>query len=377
MIDFLNSLTALHLTLFLILGISLFIQICYYLFVFSRLAFYKAKKDHHEQKPVSIVIAARNESENLKQNLRSVLEQSYPDFEVIVVNDCSWDDSQDFLDELENKYKNLKVVTLQEQARYSHGKKFALTMGIKAATHELLLLTDADCMPASKHWLENMQQHFNERTNIILGYGAYQKKDGLLNKIIRYDTFYSAMQYLSFSLAGLTYMGVGRNLAYRKSLFFQNKGFAKHQHILSGDDDLFINEVATSSNTAIEIKSDSFTLSVPKNTFTEWLKQKKRHISTSHLYKTKYKILLALLSFSQFTFYASLIALLAIQLDWRIISALYGFRLLVQYIIAGKSMKRLRETDLLWILPLLDFFLILFYIILALSNTFVKQRKWK
>lgn len=363
--------------LFLLLLLAFIIQLSYHFFIFVRLAFYKKKEVDTDTLPVSIVICARNEAENLRKYLPLVLEQVYNEFQVIVVNDCSWDESGEILEQLEKQYPHLKSVTLHEQEKYRHGKKFALTLGIKAAQHELLLLIDADCMPSSQNWLANMQNAFSSRTDIVLGYGAYEKKKGLLNKFIRFDAFYNALQYLSFSLSGLTYMGVGRNLAYRKSVFFKNKGFASHQHILSGDDDLFINEVATATNTCIEINSQSFTLSAPKNNFTDWFSQKKRHISTAQYYKSKHKLLLGFLSFSHFLFYVCLISLCVLNFDWRILLSLYGFRLITQCIIVGKSMKQLKELDLIWLLPFFDLFLLFFYPTLALSNLISKPIKWK
>ena len=214
----------------------------------------------------------------LRKYIHVVLEQVYPDFEVIVVNDCSWDESGIYLEELQNKYKHLKIVTIKEQEKYRHAKKFALTLGIKSAKNDILLFTDADCMPASSTWIRDMHAHFNSGTEIVLGYGSYRKEKGFLNKMIRFDTFFIALQYFSFALTGMPYMGVGRNLSYRKSLFFGTKGFARHYHLLSGDDDLFVNENATDKNTEIEIQPDSFTYSDPKKTFGEWFRQKARHI---------------------------------------------------------------------------------------------------
>ena len=194
---------------------------------------------------------------------------------MIVVNDCSWDETDLVLLEMIKKYSNLKIVTIKEQEKYTHGKKFAITLGIKAASYEYLLFTDADCHAASSHWLTLMQRNFTERTDFVLGYGPYEKENGFLNKLIRFDTFFIAMNYLSASLSRNAYMGVGRNLAYKKSVFFRNKGFAKHNHILSGDDDLFVNENANATNTTIEIDPDSFTYSEPTKTFGQWITQKK------------------------------------------------------------------------------------------------------
>ncbi|HNG85347.1 MAG TPA: glycosyltransferase, partial [Bacteroidia bacterium] len=157
--------------------------------------------------PVSIIICARNELKNLKANLQRVLEQDYPRYQVIVVNDCSWDESEKYLEELSATYKHLKIVSIKEQERYQHGKKFALTIGIKSALFDHLLLIDADCYPASNQWMRLMMQPYKQQTRIVIGYGAYIKSSSILNRWVRFDTAFNAMQYLSFALSGNPYMG--------------------------------------------------------------------------------------------------------------------------------------------------------------------------
>src|SRR5688572_2579249 len=248
------------------------VQVFYYTFFFGRIAFYKAKpKTQTQQHPVSVIICARDEDENLARNLPGVLVQSYPSSsEVVVVNDNSLDDSKYILQELKKTFKSLNVVELTQEAKLINGKKYPLSIGIREAKHEVLLLTDADCVPASEHWIQKMQDGYDDNIEIILGYGAYHKTPGVLNKLIRFETFHTALQYMSYALAGLPYMGVGRNLSYKKNLFLRNKGFSSINHIPSGDDDLFINKVANSHNTAVIIDPDAVTRSIPKTTWTSW-----------------------------------------------------------------------------------------------------------
>jgi biofilm PGA synthesis N-glycosyltransferase PgaC len=373
----LNNLSIAEVILFSVFSISLIIQLVYYWGVFSHLAFYKPPQIKNPSQPVSIILCARNEAANLRNNLLSVLEQDYQNFEVVVVNDCSWDDSGSFLEEMGKKYSNLKVLTIKEQEKYRHGKKFALTLGIKAAQHEVLLMIDADCKVYSRNWLALMQNNFSNTIDITLGYGPYQKKSGLLNRFIRLDAFYTALQYLSFSMMGMTYMGVGRNLSYRKSVFFKNKGFAAHQHVLSGDDDLFVNSVATKTNVAIELDPQSFTYSEPQKTWKNWMRQKVRHFSTAAHYKTKHKTALVFLTVSQFLFYSALFALIVVEFEWRLLLILFIVRLASQLVVFGKAMKILQEKELWWMLPLFDLFSLIFYPILTVTNMFVKVHKWK
>jgi glycosyltransferase involved in cell wall biosynthesis len=282
--------------LFYVFAIVTILQLYYYLWFFRRVAFYKKKqKDQTQQHPVSVIICARDEDENLARNLPGVLVQNYPSTsEVIAVNDNSVDDSKYILQELKKTFKSLNVVELTQEAKLISGKKYPLSVGIREAKHEVLLLTDADCVPSSEHWIQKMQDGYGGDVEIVLGYGAYHKRKGLLNKLIRFETFHTALQYLSYALAGIPYMGVGRNLSYKKSLFFRNKGFSSINHIPSGDDDLFINKAATKNNTAVVIDPDAVTRSIPKTSWGAWLRQKSRHYTTAKYYKPKHKFLLGL-----------------------------------------------------------------------------------
>ena len=242
----------------------------------SRLREFQSPEDVlNTQLPVSVIISARNEAKNLKENLPSILTQNYPNFEVVVINDCSSDSSDLVLDEFKEAYPNLKVVTINEHVRFKTGKKFALTLGIKAAANEHLLFTDADCRPLTGDWITRMATNFTGQIQIVLGYSPYHKTGGFLNNLIRFETIKTAINYLSSALNGDAYMGIGRNLAYTKTLFFSAKGFAAHMHILSGDDDLFVNQNATADNTAIEIHRDSFVCTDAKGTVAAWFRQKK------------------------------------------------------------------------------------------------------
>jgi cellulose synthase/poly-beta-1,6-N-acetylglucosamine synthase-like glycosyltransferase len=363
--------------LYITLIITAVIQVGIYWLKFRKLAFFNPTVLEGDKKPVSVIICARNEYDRLKKNLAAVLEQNYLSFEVIVVNDCSWDESATLLDEFSKRYSNLKIVTIKEQEKYTHGKKFALTLGIKAASNDVLILTDADCFPASKNWLSLLQRNFSSGVNIVLGYSPYEKEKGILNKLIRFDTFYTALQYLSSAINGRAYMGVGRNLAYKKSLFFSSKGFAKHNHILSGDDDLFVNENADKGNTAIEINPESFVQTEPKKSFSHWYKQKKRHLSTSTYYRFSDKLILAIQNGSLLVFYIALIGLIILKFDLRILLSLYGATLLLKYPIILKASTKLKEKDLAWTFPLLEFTHTILQPIFFTANLLTKQKTWK
>ncbi len=361
-------------------GFTLLIQLFYYLFYYSRILFYRKNKNTNSKKePISVIICARNEEENLEKNLPSILDQDYPDYEVIVVNDCSEDDSEFVIERLQKKYKHLRTTIIKQDEKFYHSKKLALTIGIKAAKNDLLLLTDADCVAESNKWIEQMQKRFTNKNNIVLGYGGYIRRRKIINNLIRFDTLFIAIQYLTFALAKRPYMGVGRNLAYRKSLFFDNKGFASHNHIQSGDDDLFINQVANRKNTRVVITRESVTRSEAEPNFSSWFRQKKRHNSTSSLYKFKTKWRLFWETFSRVLFYI----LFALSLVWfkeyqtYIISA-FAFRMFLQLIIFKVAINRLNEKYLLLPSFFYDFIMPYLSFLFFLTNYFSsKGNKWK
>lgn len=363
----------------LVLGGATLVQLFYLWVGMSGPSFFKQTEATTSSfnSPVSVVICARNELKNLRHFLPSVLDQDYPNYQVVVVNDCSWDESSKFLEEMEDAYPHLKVITLKEQEKYKHGKKFALTLGIKGAAHEHLLLTDADCIPASKYWIRSMVAGFSNGKEMVISYGPYSKEPGLLSKWIRFDTAINAMLYLTRAFKGKAYMGVGRNLAYTKSLFFKNKGFAKHYHIMSGDDDLFVNEASNSTNTSVILNPDAFTYSKPKTSFYTWIWQKKRHMSTGKYYKGSDRRFIGGYFLSLFLFWFTGILAFILKLNAMLIVGMIAIRLMTQMIICWKGFKTLGEKDLLLFLPAFDFIAAFTYPFLVVSNLFIKTKSWK
>lgn len=360
-------------------GLLLIIQL-YYLMVYSRLARYRipVSQDGTERPPVSVIICARNEEDNLRKNLPHILNQDYPEFEVILVNDGSEDDTKWLLKELCQEHPRLRVIEIDEKVHRQHGKKFAVTLGVKGARYEHLILTDADCVPATDQWLKHMAEAFTEGKEIVLGYSPYVRKPGFLNALIRFETFHTAMSYLAYALAGRAYMGVGRNLGYTRSLFFRGKGFAAHMHIPSGDDDLFVNQNATRRNTAICIHPEAHVWSEPKTSFSTYYQQKTRHAGASKAYKASHRLTLATQLVSAFLFYVALVATaICFPAAWYVPAGMYLFRLLVQYAVYYPIMRKLQVRGLVWALPVLDF---VYYSYICLNGFFAlfkSEARWK
>lgn len=391
-------------SLFLLFGFSFLVQMVFYWGIFLRAGNrHEAPGTRHEasgighpasgighpvslipdpvsriQSPgVSVVICVHNEFHHLSNSLPQFLEQDYLLYEVVVVDHASDDDTPLLLADLADRYKHLKVITIQRDLNFFSGKKFPLSIGIKSASYELILLTDADCRPAGNQWVRLMQEAFSDDKEIVLGYGAYEKRKGILNALIRYDTLQVAIQYLSFAMAGMPYMGVGRNLAYRKRLFYQQKGFISHYRIASGDDDLFINQVARKKNTCVQRTPGSFTYSEPKTSAGKWFTQKRRHLTTSSHYRFLHKILLGLYSAAQLAFWALLVVLLALKFAWIVVLSILLLKWVSQYIVFGRCMKQLQEKQLIPWIPLLDWMILLIQVLIAGTNLIARPQKWK
>lgn len=365
------------LLIFIFFCIVIALQLFYYLYFFQRLANYVPPvKKASQQYPVSVIVCAKNEAANIVQNLPGILLQDYRStHEIILVNDNSTDETKYLIEEFQKSFKNLQHLSLKQEAKMIPGKKFPLSMGIRSAKYEVVLLTDADCIPASEHWLYQMQQGYDDNIQIVLGYGAYKKKPGLLNKLIRFETFHTALQYLSFALAGKPYMGVGRNLSYKKQLFLNNKGFSAINHIPGGDDDLFIGMVAKKGNTAIVIDKDAHTVSEPKQSWREWQKQKDRHYTTPKFYKKNIKTWLGLYSLSQVLVYPAFAAAI-LFFNWYIVLAIFLLRLIVIAINWKNTMQKLNESDLWPLFLFFDFWMFIYYLFFVPSLWKKPSKNW-
>jgi glycosyltransferase involved in cell wall biosynthesis len=355
-----------------------FIQIFYYLGIFGKFAFGKSQTITQKKLPVSVIVCAKNEEENVKKYIPLLAEQNYPDFEIVLIDDASSDETLEVFEQFEEKYPNIRLVKVKNNEAFWGNKKYALTLGIKASTKDYLLFTDADCYPTSKEWITAMTSQFTMNKTIVLGYGGYEKTErSLLNKIIRFETVLTAMQYFSWAKAGLPYMGVGRNLAYKKEEFFNVNGFIDHIQIRSGDDDLFVNQAAKKANTTIAYSPESFTYSKPKETYREWFTQKRRHVATANYYKFFDKIQLGLFYSSQLLFFILAILLLAFQFQWIAVLALLATRYTIVWIVIGFSAGKLKENDLKVWFPVIEIMLIFTQINIFITNLFSKPVNWK
>ncbi len=329
--------------------------------------------------PASVIISARNEEENLEAFLPEVLSQDYPDYQVVVVNDGSEDETDMALARLKAKYPHLYYTRIAPDKKFYHGKKLPLSIGVKAASHDILVLTDADCRPASDQWLKQMVSAIRpEGKELVVGIGNYKKEKGLTNLWLRYDTFTIAIQYLGFAISGKPYMATGRNMAYTKQLFQKTQGFKNHIYIASGDDDLFVQEAATRTNTNVCISPDAHAISLAPPRFKKWKEQKQRHLTTAPHYKTSIKASLLMEPLTRELFWTLTIFLIFFSNFALLVLSFSLLLFLFKVVIWKKASDKTGMGKIFWGLLLFD---IIQPIIIAFSYfgnlTGSKKRKWK
>ena len=356
--------------LLIVFGVCLVIQLLFHWAQFSKVAFYKRNarpKLDEELEPASIVLCARDAYEYLTELIPVLLNQDYPDFEIVVVNDCSDDETEEYLKDLERREPRVKPVQLKQHLNFFNGKKFPLSMGIKSAQNDLIVLTDFNCMPVNDQWLRSVVNRYNHQTEIVIGYSPYVQKKGSLNHLMRFDALQNGLLYLSAALNHHAYMGIGKNLSYRKELFYRNQGFISHYTTTVGEDDLFINKVSTKKNTEVLIDAENGILTTPTSSFKLWMRQKSSRYSTVSKYDGRSRLMLSLFYGSQLLFYASFITLIALCAKPAFVitgGAAFYIPILVfffllrfgsQMIIYHKASKRLGEKGLLPGLIVYDF----------------------
>lgn len=348
---------------FLVLfGVITFIELVYYYVVFARFSFMKKKKATAiQQVPVSVVMVVKDAASVLLKTLPRLLNQQYDDFEIVMVNDNSQDETKLLILEYQQQYKNIKLVDLETAVTTIRGKKFALSMGIRCASHEHIIITDPECSPTSTHWIEKMAQNFVGQKKIVLGYSTYEKRNTPFNRLLHFDTLFNAMEYFSLARIHSTYRGDNKNLAFASSLFDAQRGFAAHNHISYGDEDIFISRAANKSNTAIEFSPDAVTV-LQRGTNHRYWRDHKEGLYFTRKYNTfKNRLLLNGFGVVNILFYVTLaLAVIFTYSDIVLLSVTLGIialRLISQYFVFGFAAKKLQEKQ---VIPALLFYDLIF-----------------
>lgn len=341
-------------------------------------AFLKKRPEvSHEPVPISVIVCAHDEEQNLRELVPILLAQDHPEFEVIIVEDRSNDETYDYLLEATKHNDRLKMVHVTHKPDKINGKKFALTLGIKAAKHDQVLLTDADCRPVNDQWIKQMSSHFQNNIQFVIGASPYEKGKGLLNSFIRFESLITSIQFIGFALLGKPYMGVGRNLAYKKDLFLKNKGFHPYLEVTGGDDDLFVNSYANKVNTSVSFGNESHTLSKPKHSWKEFYTQKLRHLSAGKYYHFSDKLILGLFSLSWMaSFFIALPSAFIVPIGI-VLLGLFLVRWILLMVLMNAVPRKLGGAFEPWKTPILDFIYVFYYLVTGAKALLTKKVKWK
>lgn len=364
-------------SLLAIFALSTFVQLIYYWVFYSGIAYNSHSRVNENSDGVSVVICAMYEYHNLQRNLPHILEQKYHSFEVIVVNDKSDDESDLLLESLARQYDHLTIVHMDSNLNFFKGKKFPQSIGIRSARYDTIILTDANCRPASSYWISRIMSSFKENTEVVLGYNSLEKGQAMLNRIIRYDHLTNAIRFLSFAKRGIPFNGTIKNIAFKKELFLKQNSFMDMYDMRAGDDEKFINKAVRRKNTVVQIHPESHMISFPKTRYGNWVDMKKKQKAGTHYFRFFHKFILGLFVCSQYLFFLSFMALVISNYMLYYVLGIFLLRELSHVLIFKNSMNKLREQNLLLTSLLGEFYMLLISPYLWLSGRTTKTGKWR
>ncbi|TDQ29767.1 glycosyltransferase [Tenacibaculum caenipelagi] len=352
------------------------IQIVYYL-SFSLFVFQKQENTlSNTNIPVSVIVYVKNNAKTLAEYIQNLTKQKHPNFEIVMVNNASNDTTLEIIENLQLEYPNIKVVNVKNTEAFWANKKYALTLGVKAATYEYLLFTELGSKALSKNWIDEITCYFSQEKSIVIGYQKLKrKKKSFSNLLFRFDHLSNTIQAFSYAKFGAPYKATNHNLAYTKEEFFKVNGYINHLALFMGEGDLFLKDAATNQNTIVATTPNSFVCSTKYLSFKEWFLQQKKQSILFSLYKPKHKFLLSFFKLSKFLFYV--LAVCITYINWKIALPLIISYYLIQYIIVGKLATKLQERNTILLLPLLEVCLVLLQIIIFISNQISKPKHWK
>lgn len=358
-----------------LVGVILGLQIFFFLVLCLALARWKPTSAPPRLPPISLIVCAHDDEPHLRKLVPLLLGQSYPDFEVIIVDDRSNDGTYDFLLDL-TRDSRIKMVRITQTPDHIPGKKYALTLGIRAAKHEVILVTDADCQPDSAQWIQAMASHLQPQHDFVVGVSPYLRRRGFLNLFIRFESLITSIQMAGFALAGMPYMAVGRNLLYRKDVFLRSKGFNRHLQVTGGDDDLFLNENATRQNVAICLLPAALVMSEPQVRWRDFFTQKLRHLHAGKFYRPWHRLVLAVfaLTFVISPWLGLAVAASGMPAALLVLWAMRWLAVIASLLVLTKGLKIRFEW---WLVPVLDFVYSIYYLVAGSKALFTKKVRWK
>ncbi|OSY89107.1 hypothetical protein WH52_00140 [Tenacibaculum holothuriorum] len=351
------------------------VQLLYFLFFFL-FKFNKKNENNIEELPISVIIHTKNNADLLEQNLPNIINQNYNNFEVVIINDASIDTTSELLENLQKENNRLTIVNVENNEAFWGNKKYALTLGIKAAKNEHLVFTEIYTAPISNNWLKEIASSFNNDTQIVLGYKKLEtSKIGLLNMLIRFEYLIKSILNFSLTKTSTPFTAEQTNYAFTKKTFFKVNGYINHMKVYNAQNDLFLKDAATKNNVAICTSTNSFTIDKNKDSFGEWFSKLRESALTKSLYQLKHKLYINTFNFSKFLFYT--LAIANLFLNWKFTLPFIIVYYLIFVLVIFKFSKKLNEKYITIFTPLLDICLLCIQIGIFIVNSFSKPPHWK
>lgn len=382
MLDFLNyRLDLIDLVLLVCVGVMFIYQIAYNIICLCN--FNKKKRTpttSNNKQGVSVIIVTNNSADALKTGLLQILEQDYPLFEVVVVNENSTDDTEFVLYVLKKNYSNLTVINLGRNDNNFESYKFSLSIGIRSAKYSYCLLTNVSCTPQGYNWLDKMMEpvNNNNQCKIVTGMVSREKsKYGLLNAIVRYDESLSCVNLISYTNLGNAYTSCGMNMIYEKDFFISHGGFIAQYTKMCSQEDYFVHRFSNKKNTATVVDNEAKLLLPPINSFGTFCRTKFATSLSHKALKGSSKVLLATLPLSSFLFYVLLGILFFFSFPWQYILIFIVAKWISQIVFSTKQRRKTSAKKIVWVAPFMEIFFFLFNFIIRVRVLFYRKKEKK
>ena len=361
----------------LISFVLMFLIQLFYQILMAHFSLSGKKKDKPVDYPsFSIIVPSRNYEENLRELIPTLLEQDYPEFEVVVVDDCSYDATEWYLNELKLQSNKLKTSRIIQETDFPNA--LAITIGIRAASNEWLIFLNPLCRVSGKDWLKSFAEELNPKSEAAFGFVNYTNSYGSMRKFIKYENFDSFILYGSARYLGLSMPITDMNVAYKREQFLSRRGFAAVLDSPFSENELYLNKISNRSN-SVYLQNRATAVSFVGDT--DWydgMNFKKKQLLLKKKFTVGQSIFLWTNTISRFVFDISMIALLILS-PWRIwVAGIWLIKIIHELVWGIVSMKRLGEKNLFPGLLIFRSIIPLFNSIISINQLFTGQkRKWK
>lgn len=357
------------------------LQLVYYFYILGSFSFAKNKKKQPvASSKISVLCCFKNNLEDAKKLIPLLLNQKNVAFELVLIDNNSTDDdaSINYFEQIEKENANVKLVKVENNEAFWGNKKYALTLGIKAASHEKIAFIEPNYEPASENWLTLLNNTITPEKQIVLGYTAIKKKkNNLKNKIIRFENLLYHMQMFGYVQRKKPTFASNTNLAYTKKTYFDNQGFMNHMKIRLGEADLFVNEAGTKTNTTYTIDAEARVIRKNYKKYSTWLNEIRRRNYTTRFYSKFEQLILNVFLLNKILFYTLLTVLLILQTNLILVGSAALLSVLVSGVTIGYATNKLKEKDLLYWFPFLEIIIVFISLKIKFKNAFIQQDYWK